>query len=75
MERVPYLDESGLYTLEDSILRLAQKGTTVLLTGVGEYSLNMLQRIGLVPNLVSEDEIFRDFDECIAWLRKKRPLS
>ncbi|MFK8003035.1 MAG: SulP family inorganic anion transporter [Polyangiales bacterium] len=73
MERVPYLDQSGLYTLEDTILRLTQKNTKVVLTGIAEQPLDMLKRIGLVPNLVSEDEVFEDFEECVAWIRKERP--
>lgn len=75
MERVPYLDQSGLYTLEDTILRLTQKNTKVVLTGVAEQPLDMLKRIGLVPNLVGEDEVFEDFEKCVAWIREERPQS
>ena len=75
MERVPYLDQSGLYTLEDTILRLTQKGTKVLLTGIAEQPFDMLKKIGLVPNLVPEEEIFVDFDACIKWLRAEKPPS
>lgn len=75
MERVPYLDQSGLYTLEDTILRLTQKNTRVVLTGIAEQPLDMLKRIGLVPNLVTDDEMFEDFDKCVAWIREGRPPS
>ncbi|MFT5355797.1 MAG: SulP family sulfate permease [Polyangiales bacterium] len=75
MERVPYLDQSGLYTLEDTVLRLTQKGTKVVLTGVAEQPLDMLKSILLVPNLISEDLVFEDFQTCIIWIRKERPKS
>lgn len=71
MERVPYLDQSGLYTLEDTVLRLTQKNTKVVLTGVAEQPLDMLKKIGLVPNLVGEDEVFEEFADCVAWLRDR----
>ena len=69
MERVPYIDQSGLYALEDTILRLSQQGTTVAFTGVGPQPMGMLERIGLVPNLVAEDRVFATFEDCLDWLR------
>ena len=69
MERVPYIDQSGLYALEDTILRLSQQGTTVAFTGVGPQPKGMLERIGLVPNLVPEEQVFTTFEDCLDWLR------
>lgn len=68
MEQVPYLDQSGLYSLEDTILRLTQKGAKVALTGVGKQPLDMLEGIGIVPNLVGKEHMFATFDECAKWL-------
>ena len=69
MEKVPFIDQSGLYTLEDNILRLSQRGTQVVLSGVAEQPLSMLMRIGLVPDLVPKERVFDDFDACLTWLR------
>jgi SulP family sulfate permease len=71
MERVPYIDQSGLYTLEDTILRLSKEGKRVLLTGLQTQPADMLDRIGLVPNLVPEEHTFETFDECQAWLKNE----
>lgn len=68
MEQVPHLDQSGLYALEDTILRLTQKGAKVALTGVAAQPLAMLEGIGLVPNLVEKAHVFATFDECAKWL-------
>jgi len=68
MERVPYVDQSGLYALEDTLLRLRTEGKTVLLTGLQTQPDDMLRRIGIIPNLVSEDRIFASFEACQTWL-------
>jgi SulP family sulfate permease len=58
MERVPSIDQSGLYTLEDTILQLTQSGRSVSLTGLQAQPDDMLRRIGIIPNLVPEDQVF-----------------
>lgn len=70
MERVPYIDQSGLYTLEDTILSLTQEDKTVVLTGLQTQPADMLRRIGLIPNLVAEEQVFETFDECREWIMK-----
>jgi len=62
MERVPSVDQSGLYMLEDTILQLSQAGTEVALTGLQPQPGDMLRRIGIVPNLVPEDRVFDSFE-------------
>jgi len=69
MERVPYLDQSGLYALEDTVLRLTQRGVKVVLTGIAEQPLDMLKRINLVPNLIPEEQVFPTFDDCRGWIQ------
>lgn len=69
MERVPYIDQSGLYTLEDTLLRLTKEGKTVLLTGMQTQPEDMLRRIGLVPNLIAEERTFDTFEACQEWLK------
>jgi SulP family sulfate permease len=68
MERVPHIDQSGLYTLEDTLLRLTQEGKKVVFTGLQTQPDDMLRRIGLIPNLVPEDHIFETLDDCQKWL-------
>ncbi|MEM8864684.1 MAG: SulP family inorganic anion transporter [Planctomycetota bacterium] len=69
MNRVPYIDQSGLYALEDVILRLTQDGKQVALTGLHDQPADMLRDIGLVPNLVPTDRVFDDFTEFEQWLK------
>jgi SulP family sulfate permease len=52
MERVPYIDQSGLYAMEDAILPLRRRNVIVLLTGVQSQPNDMLRKIKIVPNLI-----------------------
>ena len=62
MEKVPYIDQSGMYALEDAILALEKREIKVLITGIQKQPLDMLKGIKLIPELISEDEVFKDFE-------------
>ena len=68
-ERVPYVDQSGLYTLEDAVLTLTRNGKSVVLTGFSGQPLDMFRRIDLVPGLIPEDRVFETFEGFEAWLK------
>ena len=67
-ERVPYIDQSGLYTLEDAILTLTREGKTVVLTGFKGQPVDMMRKIDLIPGLVEEDRVFDTFNSFERWL-------
>ena len=71
MGRMQYMDQSGLYALEDVLINLVNSGKTVLLVEVIKQPLYMLERIDIIPNLVPADHIFDNFDECLAWIRER----
>lgn len=68
MEKVPFIDQSGLYALEEAILALEQRNIHVLLTGLKQQPLDMLERIKVIPDLISRDNIFKNFNESVNWL-------
>jgi len=65
MRLVPYIDQSGLYAIEDAVAALTEKGVTVLITGIQEQPKDMLENIGLIPNLVPKEYLFKEFEKCI----------
>jgi SulP family sulfate permease len=75
MDRVPYMDQSGLYAMEEAILDLSRKGVTVLLTGLHPQPYDMLRMIDVIPDLVSEDQIFETFEDSINWLKDEGMLK
>lgn len=66
--RVPYIDQSGLYAMEDAILDLQSQGKAVVFTGMNPQIRSMMERINLIPGLVEEKYVFDTFKECRSWL-------
>ncbi len=75
MDRVPHMDQSGLYAMEEAILDLSQKGVTVLLTGVQPQPFDMLRSIDIIPDLLPEDQIFNSFEDSIQWLKGEQLIT
>lgn len=69
MERVPYMDQSGLYAMDDAIRSLRQEGIVVAFSGLQDQPLLMLERINVIPGLINESYIFKDFESCLCWLK------
>lgn len=69
LDRVPYIDQSGLYALENAVLDLEQRGIQVLLTAVQEQPKDKLTSIDIVPDLISEEHIFDTIEDAYAYLR------
>ncbi len=68
MKKVPYIDQSGLYALEEVILDLQRQGITVVFTGLQPQPRAMLEAIKIIPNLVAPEFVFDDFSLCVPWL-------
>ncbi len=69
MDRMQYMDQSGLYAMEDVLQELAQKNTKVLMVDVLEQPRYMMERIDIIPDLVPEENIFSNFSECLVWIK------
>ncbi len=68
MDRVPYIDQTGLYVLEDVLLELEKNEIHVLLVDIQKQPLYLMKSIDIVPDLISETHIFNSFDECTKWI-------
>ncbi len=68
MELVNFIDQTGLYALEEVVLSLEQKGVNVLITGLQSQPKHMMTRIQLIDGLIKKEDVFDTFDECINWL-------
>lgn len=55
MGRMQYIDQSGLYVLEDALIELVKEGKKVLLVGVIEQPKYLLERIDIIPDLVLKE--------------------
>jgi SulP family sulfate permease len=73
MDRVPHMDQSGLYALEDALLDLKQQGVLVFLTGIDVQPMDMLRRIDIVPDLIPDAHVFETFDDGVAHAKTHLP--
>lgn len=71
MKKVPFIDQTGLYALEDAILSLEQKGIQVLLTSLEDQPRIQMEKINIIPGLISKDNVFEKFSDCVEWLKDK----
>ncbi|MEM9544721.1 MAG: SulP family inorganic anion transporter [Bacteroidota bacterium] len=71
MDRVPYIDQSGLYTLEDVIFDLREQNIEVLLIGLKEQPMDMLRAVDIIPDLVPEADLFEHIENGFDYLRTK----
>ena len=69
MDRVPYIDQSGLYTLEDVIFDLREQNIKVILVGLKEQPIDMLKAVDIIPDLVPEEDLFENIDDSFNYLR------
>ena len=72
MDRMQYIDQSGLFVLEDSLIELASQDITILLVDILEQPKYLLESIDIIPDLVPKDQIFETFNECTSWIKNKK---
>lgn len=70
MGRVPYVDQSGLYALEEAVSDLHAQNITVAVTGLRGQPKDMLAGINLVPGLVPAELNFPTFQDGTVWLKQ-----
>jgi SulP family sulfate permease len=71
MDNVPYVDQSGLYAMEEVITGLKEKRISVLFWKLNEQPKMMFEKIDIIPDLVSEEACFDDADKLETVLESK----
>ncbi len=64
MSKVPYIDQSGLFALEDVLLDLNQKEIEILFVGIQKQPEYLMKTIGIIGKLIPEERVFDDFESC-----------
>jgi len=71
MDRMSYIDQSGLYALEDVLVDLEKQRIDVLLVGLQKQPKYMMERIDIIPDLIPQSAIFSNFNDCVHHIEKK----
>ena len=68
--RMQYMDQSGLYAMEDMLQDLKTKNVEVLFVNLLKQPRYMMERIDIIPDFIPEEHIFKSFDECTNWIKQ-----
>ena len=68
--RMQYMDQSGLYAMEDMLQDLSSKGITVLFVDLLKQPKYMMERIDIIPDMIPREHIFKNFKSCLAWIKE-----
>ena len=55
------MDQTGLYVMEDMLQDLKARGVNVIFVGLLDQPRYMMERIDIIPDLVSEDQVYESF--------------
>jgi len=66
LSRMQYMDQSGLYVMEDTLQDLKTKEINVVFVGLLKQPRYMMERIEIIPNFIPEEQIYGTFK---AYLR------
>lgn len=69
MGRMQYMDQSGLYAMEDVLVDLVSNGKQVLLVDLINQPKYLMERIDIIPDLIPEEQIFKDFRSCLRYIK------
>ena len=68
--RMQYMDQSGLYAMEDMLQNLKTKNIEVLFVDLLKQPKYMMERIDIIPDFIPPEHIFATFDECVKWVKQ-----
>jgi SulP family sulfate permease len=63
-----YMDQSGLYAMEDMIQELKTKNIEVRFVNLLKQPRYMMERIDIIPDFIPETHIYDSFKVCIQEL-------
>ncbi len=71
MRLVSFMDQSGLYAMEEAIKDIQARGAQVLMTIIQPQPMYMLTKMNLIPDIVPQEHTFPTFEACTEYLKKQ----
>lgn len=71
MHKMPYLDLSGVYVLEDVLQTLFEKEKEVVFVGIKGQPRYLMKKVKIIPKLIPTHLIFRKVSDFLAFLKLK----
>jgi SulP family sulfate permease len=70
LSRMQYMDQTGLYVMEDTLQDLRVKGVDIVFVGLLKQPRYMMERIDIIPDFIPEERIFKSFKAYLMSLSK-----
>ena len=61
LSRMQYMDQTGLYVMEDALRDLRARGINLIFVGLLDQPRYMMERIDIIPGLIAEDQAYENF--------------
>jgi SulP family sulfate permease len=65
---VAFIDQSGLYALEETLLDLQKNNVVIAISGPNQKVLDQLMNVNVIPNFVPKSHVFHDAESLQSWL-------
>ncbi|MEI6865881.1 SulP family inorganic anion transporter [Flavicella sp.] len=75
LEKMHYIDQSGLFVIEDILIELKKNGKNVLFVGILDQPKFMMERIDIIPDLIPKEHLFAEFSSCTKWIKSNSETS
>ena len=69
-DRMEYIDQSGLYALEDLLVDLSKQQKRIYFINLQNQPRYMMERVRLIPRLISKQNIFDNINDYIKTINK-----
>jgi len=70
LDKMRYVDQSGLYAMEDALSDLATNNIKIVFIHLLEQPRTLFEKINIIPDLVPEEQIFKNFNDCLNWIKE-----
>lgn len=71
LSKMPYIDSSGILMLEDIVSEFKEAGVEVVLVGVNENVNEQFERLGFIPKIVGEENVYNKIKTGVRYLVEK----
>lgn len=70
LETMNYIDQSGLYALEETLVDFSEQGKSIYLVALKKQPKYMMQSVEMVPKLIPQENIFDNYKKCFSHIKK-----
>jgi len=70
MGKTTYMDQSGLYAMEEALLRFSRGGVKIILVNLQTQPKIMMESIDIIPDLVPEKRLCSSFRDAMVYIKE-----